>query len=377
MDKILITGGAGFIGSNLAKTLISKGYFVRVLDNLSEQIHGKDYNNSYLYNSIKDSVDFIIGDIRNREDWLKSINGIDVVIHLAAETGTGQSMYEIQKYIDSNINSTGIMLDILTNNKHNVKKIIVASSRAIYGEGKYRCREHGIVYPLERKENNMTDGDFEVKCPICCQNVDLLETDENSKIHPTSVYGYTKKVQEELSMLVGRAMDIPTIAMRFQNVYGPGQSLTNPYTGILSIFSTRIRNNNDIVIFEDGKESRDFVYIDDVVNSIMLVIENGSIEFECFNVGSGQKIDVLTIAETLKNKYKSNIDIKVTGNFRVGDIRHNCADLNKIKTKLNYVPKVDFVQGISNFVDWVETQEIQKDEYEKSIIEMKKKGLYK
>lgn len=378
MKKVLITGGAGFIGSNLALKLKNKGYEVVVLDNLSEQIHGKDPEKSYTYSLIKDKVKFIKGNVKDRTAWDEALtDDIDLVIHLAAETGTGQSMYEIEKYVDTNIKGTSILLDKIVNEKLNVKKLIVASSRAIYGEGKFRCTEHGIVYPESRKDEDMKKGDFNVKCPICEKNVKMELTDEESKSHPTSVYGYTKKAQEELSILIGKSINLPVVAFRFQNVYGPGQSLKNPYTGILSIFSTQIKNGNDINIFEDGKETRDFVYIDDVTDAIILSIDNDNANYNVFNVGSNEKLDVLTIANTLKEKYNSNVNIKVSGNYRLGDIKDNQADLTKIHDLLGYVPKVNFKEGISNFVDWVENQEVEEDNYEKSIEEMKKKGLYK
>ena len=246
MKKALITGGAGFIGSNLALKLIEKGYQVTVLDNLNQQIHGEDPNKSYTYNLIKDKVNLIKGNVNDRNSWDKALtDDIELVVHLAAETGTGQSMYEVEKYVDSNIKGTSILLDKLVNEKNNVKKVIVASSRAIYGEGKFNCKNHGVVYPEARVDEDMQKGDFSVKCPICHESVEMMLTDENSLSHPTSVYGYTKKVQEELSILVGKSINVPVVAFRFQNVYGPGQSLKNPYTGILSIFSTQIKNGND------------------------------------------------------------------------------------------------------------------------------------
>lgn len=378
MNNILITGGAGFIGSNLAIKLAKNGNNVIVLDNLNEQIHGKDFNKSYTYNLIKDKVKFIRGDVRNKKSWDEALTeDVDIVIHLAAETGTGQSMYEINRYIETNIGGTSILLDKLVNEKNNVKKIIIASSRAIYGEGKFLCKEHGIVYPETRKEEDMEQGDFNVKCPICKNNVISIPTDEESISHPTSIYGYTKKTQEELSILVGKSIGLPVVAFRFQNVYGPGQSLKNPYTGILSIFSTQIKNGNDINVFEDGKETRDFVYIEDVTDAIILSINNDKANYEVFNVGSGEKMDVLSIANTLIEKYKSNVKVNVSGNYRLGDIKDNIADLTKIESILGYKPKVSFKEGISNFVDWVSKQQIEKDNYEQSIKEMKEKGLYK
>lgn len=375
--NILISGGAGFIGVNLAHKLKQKGYRITLFDNLSPQIHGLDPINSTFFKTLKSQFNFIIGDVRNREDWLEAIENQNYIIHLAAETGTGQSMYEIEKYCQVNVSGTAILWDILANSKHSVVKVIVASSRAIYGEGRYNCFNHGIVFPENRLEADLSVGDFNVKCPICKQNVDLMSTTEDSLIHPTSVYGFTKQAQEELSLIAGKSINIPVVAFRYQNVYGPGQSLSNPYTGILSIFSTRIKNGNDITIFEDGKESRDFIYIDDVVDATILGLEKEEANFNSFNVGTGLRIDVLTVAELLKEKYKSDIKIIVTGNYRLGDIRDNYADLNKIKSKLGFSPKILFNEGISNFVEWVNEQEVQKDKFEDSIHEMKSKGLYK
>jgi dTDP-L-rhamnose 4-epimerase len=377
MRNVLITGGAGFIGSNLALKLINQGCRVTVLDNLSEQIHGDDPNKSYTYNLIKNKVNMIVGDVNNFGDWEKALRDCDIVVHLAAETGTGQSMYEIDKYVASNIGGTAKLLELLTNNENNVKKLVIASSRAVYGEGKFECKKHGIVYPESRLEKYMSNGDYEVKCPICFENAEMLPTDEKSKLHPTSVYGFTKQAQEQLCMIVGKSIGLPVVAYRFQNVYGPGQSLKNPYTGILSIFSTRIKNGNDINIFEDGRETRDFVYIDDVTDAVILGINKDEANYHSFNVGSGERTDVLTVANTLKDKYKKDVKINVSGNYRLGDIRHNLGDLAFIKEKLGYEPRVSFKDGISMFVDWVEHQEVEMDNYEKSIQEMKKKGLYK
>ncbi len=378
MKNILVTGGAGFIGSNLTLKLIAKGYKVRILDNLSKQVHGDNpKKTSPLYISIKDKVEFIKGDITNQKDLEDAISGQEGIIHLAAETGTGQSMYEIKKYCDVNIGGTALLLDLLTNKKHTINKIVVASSRAIYGEGKYKCDQHGIVYPEERKDEDLQRKDFECKCPHCQQTLNLLPTSEDSKIHPTSIYGITKQNQEQMVLNTGKSLKIPSVAFRYQNVYGPGQSLSNPYTGILSIFSTQIRNGNDINIFEDGKESRDFVYIDDIVDATILGLEKDEANYNVFNVGANKPIDVITVAETLRTNYGSNIKIDISGNYRLGDIRHNYADLNKISTVLNYYPNYSFEQGIAKFCKWVMEQEIHEDNYASSIEEMKKKGLYK
>ncbi len=379
IKKILVTGGAGFIGSNLSLKLLSKGYEVTVLDNLSKQIHGENPDKtSPLYNSIKNKVHFIEGSVTNREDWLKAIDSVDCIVHLAAETGTGQSMYEIEKYVGVNIGGTALMLDILTNTNHTVKKVVVAESRAIYGEGRYYSKElNQFVYPTERSEVAMRAGDFEVTYKGCSSPLELVGTTEDSLIHPTSVYGITKQVQGQLVHLVCPSIGIASVSYRYQNVYGPGQSLSNPYTGILSIFSTRIRNGNGINIFEDGKETRDFVYIDDVVDATILGIEKEEANGHVFNVGTGVATDVLTVAKTLIEKYGIDVPVTVSGNFRLGDIRHNYADITAARTILGFEPKWSFSDGIGEFVKWVNEQGVQEDKYEASIEEMKKKGLYK
>lgn len=378
MTNILITGGAGFIGSNVALKLIAKGYNVTVLDTLSEQIHGDNpEETSPLYLSIKDKVRFIKGSVTSREDWMKALEGQEAIVHLAAETGTGQSMYEIEKYVQTNIGGTALLLDILTNTKHNVKRVIVAESRAIYGEGKYHCPKCGDVYPLERKDEGMARGDFECKCPKCGGEVELVATTEDSAIRPSSVYGIGKQVQGQLVHLVCKSIGVESVSYRYQNVYGPGQSLTNPYTGILSIFSTRIKNGNGINIFEDGKETRDFVYIEDVVDATILGLEVPEANGHVFNVGTGVATDVLTVANTLCEKYGIQVPITVSGNYRLGDIRHNYADITLARQILGFEPKWNFSDGIEQFTKWVNQQEIQEDKYEASIEEMKKKGLYK
>lgn len=377
MKNILITGGAGFIGSNLAIKLIAKGHKITVLDNLSPQIHGEDAEKtSPLYLSIKDKVSFIYGTVTSKEDWKRALVGQDVVVHYAAETGTGQSMYEIQKYVDVNVNGTALLLDILANEPNQVKKVVIASSRSIYGEGKYINERGESVYPKHRTAEYMDQGEFEVKYPGS-GSLKLVATDEESKIHPSSVYGITKQNQEQMIMTVCPTIGIAPVAFRYQNVYGPGQSLKNPYTGILSIFSTQIKNGNGINIFEDGKETRDFVFIDDVVDATILGIENEKANGEVFNVGTGVATDVISVASGLVKNYGVDVPVTISGNYRLGDIRHNYADLTKIKSKLGFSPKFTFEQGLKKFTEWVNTQEVQEDQYAKSIDEMKAKGLYK
>src|ERR1051325_5645809 len=271
--NILVTGGAGFIGSQLSLHLVAKGHRVRVIDNLSPQIHGANEESSPLFRSIRGKVEFFRGSVTSRNDLLHVLPGIDPVVHLAAETGTGQSMYAIQHYSDVNIGGTALLLDLIANTPFPVRKIVVASSRAVYGEGKYVCVQHGHVFPPSRSSEDMARGDFGVHCPRCGMPARMAPTDEDTPVRPASVYGITKLTQEQMALTVAKALGISAVAFRYQNVYGPGQSLSNPYTGILSIFSSRIRNGGGINIFEAGEESRDFVFLDDVVAATVKGIE--------------------------------------------------------------------------------------------------------
>lgn len=376
-QHVLITGGAGFIGSRLANYLIASGHKVRVLDNLSPQIHGLEPESSALFRSLHHEVEFIRGSVTCRTDLIKALQGVNTVVHLAAETGTGQSMYAIQHYSDVNIGGTALLLDLIANEQFPIKKIIVASSRAVYGEGKYRCSQHGFVYPGARSAKDMELGDFSVHCPVCGLAAELVATDEETPVRPSSVYGVTKLTQEQMVLTVAKALGISAIAFRYQNVYGPGQSLSNPYTGILSIFSTRIRNNSAINIFEDGKESRDFVFIDDVVAVTAKAVEFEKQIVDVFNVGAGVATDVLTIAETLQRLLGEKVPTSVSAQFRVGDVRHNFADLAKVQAVLGFNPSVDIEEGLKKFVDWVKSEKVQVDRYEQSLEELKAKGLFK
>lgn len=375
MKNILITGGAGFIGSRLCERLYEKDYNITVLDNLSPQIHEND--ESKIYRKIKGKCKFIKGDVRNKEDWQKALKGQEIVVHLASETGTGQSMYEIEKYSDVNIKGTSNMLEVLSTSNHSIKKIILSSSRSVYGEGKYKSKNQIIQYPKSRKINDLEKGIFNLLCEYTNEEMIAIPTDEESLINPKSIYALTKYAQEKMILLISQSLSINTVILRYQNVFGPGQSLSNPYTGILSIFSTRILNGNDLDIYEDGLESRDFVFIDDVIDATTLAIENQRANGEIFNVGSGIPTTVKEVAESLKNLYSSGININISGKFRLGDIRHNYADLSKVESLLGYKPKYDFQEGITEFVKWVKKQEIKEDKYEKSIQELKKKGLMK
>jgi len=379
VNTILITGGAGFIGSNLGRKLVQKGYNVIVFDNLSRQIHGNNPEyTSYTFKNLAQGIKFIKGDVTSKNELETAIleSKCDTIVHFAAETGTGQSMYEIEKYTNVNTVGTAILLDILTNNKHQVNKVLVASSRALYGEGKYHSGKYGAVYPGSRSEMELSKGIFEVNYSDDF-NLELVATDENSKIHPSSVYGITKQVQEQLVMTVCPSIGIAPVSLRYQNVYGPGQSLSNPYTGILSIFSNRILAGKSINIFEDGEESRDFVFIDDIVDATLMALEKKEADQNIYNVGTGYSTSVLKVTNELMKCYDKIVSYEITGNYRIGDIRHNFADISKIQSELNFLPKVKFEDGILKFAKWVEQQYIREDKYEESLSEMKKKGLLK
>jgi len=373
MKNVLITGGAGFIGFNLTKKLIDYGYKVTILDNLSKKIHSS--NNRY--NKLKVITRFIIGDVCSRSDWEKAISNQDVIIHLAAETGTGQSMYDIHNYTNVNMGATALMLDVLTNSKNSVKKIILSSSRAVYGEGMYKCKKQGVVFPLSRNDKDLKDAKYDFVSQNSKSKLIPIPTKENSQILPTSIYALTKYNQEQILLLAANNLNLDVAILRYQNVFGPGQSLSNPYTGILSIFSTRILNGNDIEIYEDGMQTRDFVYIDDVVNATVLVLENSNLKSKVYNVGSGEPITVLKVAQKLKELYNTKASITISNKYRKGDIRHNFADLSLIKQELGFVNEFSFNSGLLNFVEWVKKQDIQDDMYDSSALEMIQKGIMK
>jgi len=378
MKRVLITGGAGFIGSNLVAALYAKGYEITVLDNLSEQIHGSDPESSPLFKSVRDKVRFIRGSVCDRDTMVRALSGQNVVVHYAAETGTGQSMYMVDHYTRVNIQATAMMLDILGSRKdHGIKRMVLASSRSIYGEGRYLDANGRPTYPAHRDEADMQAGRFDLYDPHTNAPLTLVATDEESLIHPSSVYGITKQVQEQLVMTVCPLLGIEPVALRYQNVYGPGQSLSNPYTGILSIFSNLIMNGKPINVFEDGLESRDFVYIDDVVTATMLAIEHPNAEQGIFNVGSGEATDVNTVVQRLTKCFNSEVPVAISGNYRLGDIRHNFADLDRIRKQLGFEPKVSFAHGIAHFVEWARTLGPKESGYEQSIAEMKERGLMK
>lgn len=375
--NVLITGGAGFIGTRLARRFADAGFTVTVLDSLIPQVHGDDpRTTSPLLRSLDSVATVIEGTVTSHDDLTRALEDANIVVHLAAETGTGQSMYEIDRYVDANVGGTAKLLDILANTPNAVKRIVIASSRSIYGEGAYRTNDGRTVYPSHRADADMAAGDFEVHHPGEAE-LTLIPTDETATLHPSSVYGITKQMQESLIMTVSPTIGIEPVSVRYQNVYGPGQSLKNPYTGILSIFSTLIRQGKPINIFEDGLESRDFVYIDDVVEATFLSATVPDAAGRIINVGSGVPTTVLDVVDALTSAFGLTVPTTVTGNYRLGDIRHNVADTTQLREVLGYEPRVEFRDGVARFVEWVLSEPIEGDSYERSLAEMASRNLLK
>lgn len=373
--NILITGGLGFIGTNLALSLRREGkHAVRLFDNLSPQIHGviPVVGSAVLSDP---GIEIIRGDVRDQDALAGALRNVDAIIHLAAETGTAQSMYQIAHYNAVNSQATAQMLDFLANNAHSVKKIVLATSRSIYGEGAYHCPVHGQVYPGARSALQLQESLWDPLCPVCEGKISAIPTPESARPSPASIYAATKYAQEDLIRIAGNSLGIGTAILRFQNVYGAGQSLNNPYTGILSIFSTRIRRSMPLPIFEDGAESRDFVHVNDVVQALMLALENDAANGRTFNVGVGEPTSVMQIANLLVDALGGSVRPHVTGQYRLGDIRHCYADLTQIKTQLNFVPAMSLKQGIAEFASWVLSQPLPEDGLDKANDELKKRKM--
>lgn len=371
--NLLVTGGAGFIGLHLVRRLLQKGCTVAVLDNFSSQVHGA---NQELPGDLVDHVELYRADVRDRDAVRKALANRDAVVHLAAETGTGQSMYEISRYQDVNLGGTATILDAVVNQTRlRLRKIVVASSRAVYGEGRYRCHEHGIVYPEGRTLDRLNAGMYEPVCPSCKIECTPEATSEDSPSRPLSFYGLTKHVQEKMVFLFAQARGFSACALRYQNVFGPGQSLRNPYTGILAIFSNLARSGSSIQVFEDGKESRDFLFVEDAVEATWRCIVAESSAVESFNVGTGKRTTVLEVAKEIVQYHEGRAHILITGAFRQGDIRHNFADLAKIRSSVDFVPRFNFRDGLQRFLDWTVAQSEVLTGYESSLQEMSERGL--
>ncbi|MHA1268779.1 MAG: SDR family NAD(P)-dependent oxidoreductase [Candidatus Helarchaeota archaeon] len=373
IDKILVTGGCGFIGSHLVDKLLEKDYYVRILDNLDAQVHGKDRKKPDYLN---DRAELIIGDIRSPEDVKKAIQDIDIIFNLASAVGVGQSMYQIKHYIDVNTHGTSNLMDIIVNSENCVKKIIVASSMSIYGEGAYYCeKEDKIIFPRIRAIENLKKHEWELKCPNCGNTLRPIPTNEEKPLYSNSIYAQSKRHQEEITLLIGKTYNIPAVALRFFNVYGTRQALSNPYTGVCAIFSSRILNNNPPIIFEDGNQTRDFIFVDDIVQSLILAMQKSAANYNYYNVGTGNPISILEVAEILINLIKPNLKPIIKNQFRKGDIRHCYPDISKIKRDLNFNPKSNFQTGIGAIIPWIKSQTNVKDSLEQSLLELNKKGL--
>lgn len=372
--RILVTGGAGFIGSHLCRSLLASGHEVRVIDNLDPQIHGA---NPMPSSTLPKDVEFVHGDVRNLDELTRALSGAEVVYHLAAGTGVGQSMYRIAEYMDCNVGGTSQLMDIIVNNRRgSVQRIILASSRAVYGEGKYLCDNCGIVCPATRSVEQLDENQWEVLCPTCGIEVKPVPTDEDKPLGPGSVYAVSKRCQEELAICVGRAYGISTTALRFFNVYGSGQALANPYTGIITIFSSKIHSGESPLIYEDGMESRDFVHVSDVVRALVLAMPAGKADFLAINVGSGVPLTVLDMAKSMIKAMGSNVEPQVIGKYRVGDIRHCHADLTRAMTMLDYRPEVGFEAGIREFLQWSDDRPSE-DHLGLATEELVRRGLFR
>ncbi len=374
-ETVLISGGLGFIGLVLTRNLVRRGIQVRLLDNLSPQIHGEIPRIDLGRLLEENSVEVMRGDICRRSDWVAALQGVTSVVHLAAETGTGQSMYRIGAYTRTNTLGTSWLMDVLANEVHSVKKIILASSRSVYGEGAYKCATCGLVCPSMREETNLRAHRWEPLCPNCGVQIQCVATAENTKTSPSSIYAATKLAQEDLVRITATALGVPFLVLRLQNVYGEGQSLRNPYTGILSIFSNRIRQHRSISLFEDGQESRDFVHVSDVAEAVALGLMGEQADGMTMNVGSGAPVTVETVARTLKRQFGDSSEPIFSGQYRVGDIRHCYADLSAIKKALGFSPKMKFEEGIERFARWVEKQPIPEDGLDRANQELSERGL--
>lgn len=366
-DRILITGGAGFVGSHLANRLLREGYQVRVLNNLSEQVHQNSAKPDYLH----PQVELIQGDIRDAAKVAEALKGVDAVYHLAAAVGVGQSMYEINQYVDVNNRGTAVLLEALA--KQPVAKLVVASSMSLYGEG-YYCDSTGNTFaPRERELAALKVGEWELR-----HNGQILQpvpTPESKMPSPSSVYALSKYDQEKLCLMVGSAYKIPTTALRFFNIYGPYQALSNPYTGVLAIFSSRILNGRAPMIFEDGNQRRDFVSVHDIAEACLLAMESDKANGEVFNIGSGENYSIKQIAsEVARVLDREDLTAEITGEYRVGDIRHCFADIHKARELLGYRPSVHLEDGLRELADWLQTQRAE-DRVEHMRSELSRRGL--
>ncbi len=372
-ECVLVTGGAGFIGSFLVDELIARGHSVRIFDSLEVQVHGVERRRPGYLNP---GAHFIEGDVRDREALKKAIQGVDVIFHLAAKVGVGQSMYEIIEYTEVNTLGGANLLDIIAKEKHRIRKVVVASSMSVYGEGAYSCKECGTVHPKLRSLEQLGAREWEVRCPRCELPIGPAPTPETKPLFPTSIYAITKRDHEEMFLSAGLAYSIPTVALRYFNIYGPRQALSNPYTGAAAIFCGRLLNQKAPVIFEDGLQSRDFIHVSDVIQANLLAMEKRDADYDVFNVGTGRQTTILEVAEVLMKQLapELNIQPKIEHAYRQGDIRHCFADISKIQERLGFVPRIRFADGVDDLVRWVRDRQAS-DAFDLAHLELKKRGL--
>ena len=368
--KILVTGGAGFIGSFIVDRLVGDGHEVRIFDNLDPQVHPGSNPPDYL----NSQAEFVKGDVRDYEAFKSALRDIEVVFHEAAAVGVGQSQYKISHYTDINIGGTANLLDILVNTKNRVSKILLPASMSSYGEGPYECTTHGRMSVEPRTEEQLKSGAWELKCPECGRDLKPLNTLEEHPLASSSIYAITKRVQEDMVLTIGRTYGLPVVCLRYFNVYGPRQSLSNPYTGVAAIFMSRIKNDHRPLIFEDGLQSRDFVSIHDIVDANMLAMDKDAANYRSFNVGTGGSISVLDIARILNNLYGKEIEPEVTNKYRKGDVRHCFSDISRISRELGFAPRVTFEDGMKELIEWSKTAE-SADMVDKATDELREKGL--
>lgn len=347
--RVLITGGAGFIGSHLADRLLAQGHAVRALDNLSPQVHGPDAARP---DYLDPEVELLVGDVRDRAMVERALHGADAVVHLAARVGVGQSMYRMADYLDHNVTGTAVLLEALLD--HPVERLVVASSMSIYGEGLYRDAD-GRPTPARRDPHALRHGRWEPEGP-CGTTLTPVPTPENKAPSLASIYALSKYDQEQMCLLAGRAYGIPAVALRFFNVYGERQALSNPYTGVLAIFAACLLNANPPLIYEDGRQRRDFVHVSDVADACVLALERPEAVGGAFNIGSGRAVSVIELAERLAAVLGVAIAPQVTGKFRVGDIRHCFADIDRARAWLGYAPRVPLEDGMAALAGWLAGQ---------------------
>ena len=349
--RILVTGGAGFVGSHTVDALLREGHAVRVFDDLSDQVHRGGIP-AYL----SPQAEFVRGDVRNPETLRQVVSDVDVVYHFAAAVGVGQSMYEIARYMEINTQGTANLLQALLERNKRLEKLIVASSMSIYGEGLYRCEQHGMVAPPPRPAAQLRARQWQVACPQCGQPLEPAATAESKPLQCSSIYALSKKDQEEMSLLFGRTYGVPVVALRYFNVYGTRQALSNPYTGVAAIFASRLLNHRAPLIFEDGEQLRDFVSVQDVVQANLLAMQRSEADGLALNIGSGHPVTIRQVAETLAATLGVQMSAVITGKYRAGDIRHCFGDISQAQRLLDYSPSQRFESAVGELVEWLRSQ---------------------